>query len=154
VTRFLPLVLAVLAAGCGGTSGASDGTTAPATTATPTAIQTVTVPDTAQPQATPSGQPSFRVELTAESPTATAGQPWEYTVRATDEDGSPAAATAKMRVFKGDELIDTLGWFPFDGTLRETHRWPRSLAGEKVVLQAEVEGSGGTQRANVDVEIR
>ena len=58
-----------------------------------------------------------------------------------------------MRVFVDDELVDTLGWFTFDGRLTNTHRWPKALRGKDVVLQAEVEGEGGTQRANWPVSV-
>lgn len=149
------LLLAVLAAGCGGGGGGDEGggtALPPATTQTPTEIQTVTVPETADPAAKPSGRPRFEARLTAQGHSAVAGTPWRYTVVAT-KGGRPAGGTAKMRVFLGDELVDTLGWFPFEGTLTKTHQWPRSLRGKKVVLQAEVEGEGGTQRANWPVTI-
>jgi hypothetical protein len=154
------LVVVLLLAGCGGGGGgggAADGgeaagTTA-ATVATPTDVQTVTVPDTARVDPTSDGDPTFTVELDPEDETATAGRPWRFTVRAVDSAGAPASATAKMRVFVGDELVDTLGWFPFEGTLTRTHTWPRALIGKDVVLQAEVEGPGGTQRENADVRI-
>ena len=44
--------------------------------------------------------------------------------------GSSRAAPAKMRVFVDDELVDTLGFFSFDGKLVKTHAWPRSLRGQ------------------------
>ena len=59
-----------------------------------------------------------------------------------------------MRVWVDSELVDTLGFFAFDGTLVKTHTWPRSLRGETAELQAEVEGDGGTQRAVFRVIVR
>jgi hypothetical protein len=152
VKRALLLGVALVAAGCG--SGDSDqaGTTGP----TPPAAAPVTVTttaDTAQADATPTGNPEFVIRLTAESGTATTGQPWRYTVRATLNSGGPAPGTAKMRVFVDGELVDTLGWFPFEGTLNKTHKWPTVLKGKDVVFQAEVEGAGGTQRANFPVTV-
>ena len=147
VRRLLLVVL--LAAGCGGGESASPTET---TQPTPTDIQTVTIPETANPEEVPSGEPAFEVTLTGEADSAQAGSEWSYTVTA-EKDGQPASATAKMRVFVGDELVDTLGWFPFEGRYEGTHRWPRSLRGEDVVLQAEVEGEGGTQRVNFPVEV-
>jgi hypothetical protein len=92
--------------------------------------------------------------LTAESPTATVGRPWRYTVRAVAQSGGGAAGTAKMRVFVENELVDTIGFFAFENTLSRTYRWPSVLRGkEGVVLQAEVEGAGGTQRANLPVTV-
>lgn len=146
--------MALLAAGCGGGGGGDDGSASPTGGAEPmpTEIQTVTIPDTADPDEVPSGEPAFEATLTAEGESAQAGAAWRYTVTA-EKDGAPASATAKMRVFVGDELVDTLGWFPFEGRYEGTHRWPRSLRGEEVILQAEVEGEGGTQRVNFPVEV-
>lgn len=154
VRRCLVLVglVALLGAGCGGGGGGSAATPAP-TQETPTNVQTVTIPETADPEATPSGEPTFEATLAGQGPTAQAGTAWRYTVTASKA-GQPASATAKMRVFVDDELVDTLGWYPFEGRLVQTHRWPRSLRGaDGVVLQAEVEGEGGTQRVNFPVEV-
>ena len=82
------------------------------------------------------------------------GRPWRYTVRATSPSGGSAGGTAKMRVFVDGELVDTIGYFAFDERADATHKWPSILAGsEVVVLQAEVEGDGGTQRANYPVTV-
>jgi hypothetical protein len=144
------LLVALLAAGCGGggDSASPTGSGQP----TPTDVQTVTIPETANPEELPSGEPTFEATLTGQGNSAQAGAAWRYTVTA-EKAGEPASATAKMRVFVDDELVDTLGWFPFEGRLVGSHRWPRSLRGEDVVLQAEVEGEGGTQRVNFPVEI-
>lgn len=152
------LLLLVLAAGCG---GGNDQTAPPATTAPPgtaptsTGVQTVTQPNTVMPGEKPTGEPQFTITLTAESTTASAGRPWRYTVRAKAKPGLNAGATtAKMRVFVDGDLVDTLGFFAFERELVRTHVWPRSLRGESVELQAEVEGDGGTQRAVVPVDVR
>jgi len=157
--RTVLLVLgALLLAGCGG--GGDDGDTAAspsiATTATGAPAPTVTVAPPEEPQAdpTPTGDPTFTITLTAESHTPKAGRPWSYTVRARSMAGGIAGGTAKIRVFVNGEAVDTIGFFGFDGQLKRTHNWPPSLRGEKgVVLQAEVEGDGGTQRANWPVVV-
>jgi hypothetical protein len=150
---FLLLVLALALAGCGG--GDEEGTTA---VSPPTAgpIVTVTQPEnTAQADATPTGQPTFTVAVSGANQTPVAGRPWRFTVTATARGGGPAGGTAKMRVFVGDELVNTIGFFAFEGRLSRTHVWPAILKGkEDVVLQAEVEGEGGTQRANLPVTVR
>lgn len=149
----LALTLALAATGCGGADADSDGTTA-ATPATTAPITVTTQADTAQVEPKPTGKPEFRVQLTGESPQATAGQPWSYVVRATTPSGAPANGTAKMRVFLEGELVDTLGFFVLrNGTLNRTHRWPAILKGKTVQLQAELEGAGGTQRVNYEVTI-
>ena len=147
--RRLLLLVALLAAGCGGGGSASPPETAQPT---PTDVQTVTIPETANPEAVPTGEPTFDATLTAQGESAQAGAAWSYTVTA-QKGGQPASATAKMRVFVDDELVDTLGWFPFEGRYEGTHRWPRSLRGADVVLQAEVEGEGGTRRVNLPVTV-
>jgi hypothetical protein len=149
----LLLSLLALAAGCG---GGDEQTAPPGTTATTSPdVLTVTQPEnTAKPGEDPTGDPQFTVTLSGESTTPTAGRPWRYTVRATAKQGGPAPGTAKMRVFVDDQLVDTLGFFSFDGVLVKTHVWPRSLRGESAELQAEVEGDGGTQRAVLPVEVR
>jgi hypothetical protein len=147
------LLAAAVSAGCGGGNGDGGGTTV-ATPPTAGPITVTTPEDTAQAEATPTGKPTFIIRLTAESATPTAGRPWRYTVRAMAKSGGSAGGTAKMRVFVDDELVDTIGFFAFDDTLSRTHKWPTVLKGKKgVVLQAEVEGDGGTQRANYPVTV-
>jgi hypothetical protein len=148
------LLLVLAAAGCGGTDNGSGGATGAAPPPTTAPVTVTTEADTAQAQAKATGKPEFRLQLTAESPQATAGRPWRYIVRATTADGAPAGGTAKMRVFLNGELVDTLGWFPFQGTLSRTHRWAPLYKGKTgIVLQAEVEGPGGTQRVNYPVTV-
>jgi hypothetical protein len=153
VRRSSLVLLLALAAGCG---GGSDETATPGTTApTGTGVLTVTQPeDTARPGEEATGDPRFTVTLRGESTTPEAGRPWRYTVTARSTDDGPAAGTAKMRVWVDDELVDTLGYFSFEGELVRTHVWPRSLRGESAELQAEVEGDGGTRRVVLPVDVR
>jgi len=156
VRRSLLLVVLALA-GCGGGDDVGTTTSAqpsPTTTSTPTL--TVTQPeDTAKAAPEPTGKPTFDVVLTGESTTPVAGKPWRYTVTATAMGGGPSGGTAKMRVFVDGELVDTIGYFAFTGKLTRTHVWPAEVKGKKgVVLQAEVEGDGGTQRTNLPVTVR
>lgn len=152
VRRSLLLSLIALAAGCGGGDNQAD---APETTAPAPDVQTVTQPEeTAKPGEEATGNPTFTVTLSGESTTPTAGRPWRYTVRAESKQGGSASGTAKMRVWVDGELVDTLGFFLFDGELVKTHLWPRSLRGESAELQAEVEGDGGTQRVVLPLTVR
>jgi hypothetical protein len=145
------LVVVVLLAACGGGGEGKPVTTAE--TETSTGILTVTVPNTVNPKPVPTGKPTFTITLTTESHTARAGRPWRFTVRAVGADGKPAAATAKMRVFVGKEEVDTIGFIPFTGTLTRTYRFSPLLKGKDAILQAEVEGEGGTRRANWPVHV-
>jgi hypothetical protein len=117
-------------------------------------VLTVTQPNTAMAGTDPTGDPQFTITLSAESMAPTAGRPWRYTVRAKSKgDGGGASGTAKMRVWVDGQLVDTLGFFSFDGQLVKTYTWPRSLRGESAELQAEVEGEGGTQRAVLQINV-
>ena len=177
--RHVLVVLVLVLAGCGGDDDDSSAvvTKTVTTTVTPpgqtargatTVVQTVTGPRptrttgrvtvttphaSARPDAKPTGKPRFRVSLTGESGEARVGDPWSYTVTAR-AGRRPGSGTAKMRVFVGRELVDTIGFFAFTGQLRRTHRWPVVLRGKRVTLQAEVEGAGGTQRVNLPVTVR
>jgi hypothetical protein len=151
VRRFLLVSLIALAAGCGGSDNQAD---APTIASAPD-VQTVTQPEeTARPGEEPTGNPTFTVTLSGESTTPTAGRPWRYTVRAKSKQGGSASGTAKMRVWVDGELVDTLGFFLFEGELVKTHVWPRSLRDESVELQAEVEGDSGTQRVVLPLTVR
>ena len=126
------------------------------TGATPEApAVTVTKPkETIQLRPAPTGKPTFTIELSGDGHAAQAGESWPFTVTAKDTAGKPTFGTAKMHVFVGTQHVDTLGWFPFEGKLSRTHTWPAALRGKKdVVLQAEVEGDGGTQRQNWPMSI-
>src|SRR5206468_2351480 len=69
------------------------------------------------------GEPRFRVTLAGASRTPTAGAPWRYVVRAVSPSGRPVNGTAVVRVVSGGRIVDTVGWFTFRGTLRNTYRW-------------------------------
>ena len=158
VRRASILIVLLALAGCGGGGGGDAGNggatvAQPGTTAqSSTDVVTVKVPDTADPNAEASGAPAFKAALTATSHSVAAGSPFAFTVTATKR-GQPAACTAKMRVFVDDELVNTIGWFPFEGRLVKSYVWPRSLKGKTAILQAEVEGEGGTQRVNWPVRV-
>jgi hypothetical protein len=156
VLRGLPLLAVALLAACGGGGEGEPVTTGarPTPTQTSTGIVTVTVPNTANVKPVPTGKPAFKIELTASAHTVRAGEPFRFTVHAVDANGKPAAGTAKMRVFLVNDPVDTLGFFPLqNGILTRTYRFSPLLKGKDVILQAEVEGAGGTQRANWPVHV-
>ena len=114
---------------------------------------TVTTPEaTANPRPVATGRPRFNVVLTGASHSAQPGRPWSYVVRATKR-GRPTLGTAKMRVYADGKLVDTMGFFTFEGELRRTHVFPRILGGKRVIVQAEVDGEGGTRRVNWPVTV-
>jgi hypothetical protein len=154
--RGLPLLAVALLAACGGGGEGEPVTTgaAPPPGQTSTDVVTVSVPNTANVKPVPTGKPAFKIAITASSHTVRAGEPFRFTVNAVDASGKPAAGTAKMRIFLGNEPADTIGFLPLqNGTLTRTYRFSRLLKGKDVFLQAEVEGAGGTQRANWAVHV-
>jgi hypothetical protein len=149
----LLLAAAVAAGGCGG--GDEEGSPGPTgTTPEAPAVTLTTAKETIQLRPAPTGMPTFTIVLSGDGHSAEAGESWPFTVTAKDAAGKPTFGTAKMHVFVGTQHVDTLGWFPFEGKLSKTHTWPAALRGKKgVVLQAEVEGDGGTQRQNWPMSI-
>jgi hypothetical protein len=145
-------LLACALAACGSDAG---GTAETASETAPPVVTVTTPKETAQLKPDPTGEPTFTITLTGESHIAEAGERWGYTVTSRDQDGKPAGGTAKMRIFVGPELVDTLGFFSFTGRLTRTHVWQDTLVGKaNVVFQAEVEGDGGTRRVNWPMRIR
>jgi hypothetical protein len=153
--RGLPLLAVALLAACGGGGEGEPVTTGAVPPGqTSTDVVTVTVPNTANVKPVPTGKPTFKIAITASAHTVRPGQPFRFTVNAVDASGKPAAGTAKMRVFLGTEPVDTIGFLPLqNGTLTRTYRFSPLLKGKDVILQAEVEGTGGTQRANWAVHV-
>jgi hypothetical protein len=141
----LLLGLTAVLAGCG--AGDEDAATPPTQTVVVTVSGSETTPANAP------GKPTFDIKLTAPA-TAEAGKPYRFVVTARSKSGNPVGGTAKMRVYEGGVLVNTIGWFTFEGRLTQTYVWPTSQRGKPdVVLEAEVEGPGGTQRASQPVAI-
>ena len=101
-----------------------------------------------------SGKPRFRATLLGDDPKPRAGVPWRFALRAFDGAGNPVGGTAILRVVANGRIVDTLGWFRFDGLLRQTYRWPSALRGSSALLQATVVGPGGTRAAADAVLVR
>ena len=91
------------------------------------------------------GRPQFVVRLQPESAMPRAGHPWRFAVYAHGAHNRPVGGTIVMRVAVRGHIVDTLGWFKFDGTLRRTYSWSRVLKGSFALLQARVIGPGGTR---------
>ena len=93
------------------------------------------------------GKPRFRATLHGDDPKPRAGVPWHFTLRAFDGADNPVSGTAILRVVANGRIVDTLGWFRFNGLLGRTYRWPSALRGSSALLQATVVGPGGTRAA-------
>lgn len=155
------LVVPLLLAACGG--GGDDGSAADTTTTADTATTTVTGPRTATAATTgtttrpkPKKKPSrsrLVVAVYGESHEARAGTPWRFVVKA--QTGSkPVSGTAILQVLVGREVVDTLGWFTFRGTLRRTYRFSPQIRGRSGVLfSAKILAAGGSKRATYAVRV-
>jgi hypothetical protein len=100
------------------------------------------------------GTARFVVRLTADNHRPRASATWHYVVRARDKAGRPVAGTAIVRVLVRGKIVDTLGWFGFNGKLRRGYRWSPHLKGSYAVLQAKVVGPGGSRIAGYGVRVR
>jgi hypothetical protein len=84
------------------------------------------------------GRPAVRVSISAAGHAPAAGRPWRFAVRAVTQGGRAVGGTAIVRVLVGDRVVDTVGWFGFNGTLHHSYRWPVALAGAPATLQVTV----------------
>jgi hypothetical protein len=151
----LPLLIVVpaLLAGCGGGGSATPETTTAAGTAQPPPTETGGGSQATLP-ATPARQATFTVSLSGESHRATAGKPWRFVVHARTKGGRPVGGTAIIQVIVGDEVVDTLGWFAFTGTMQRSYRFSPQIRGRSgVVLSAKIIGPRGSKRATYAVRV-
>jgi hypothetical protein len=105
-------------------------------------------------RATSGGHPQFRAMLRVASRRPVAGATWWFAVRAVDARGRPAGGTAVVQVLARGRVVDTVGWFGFDGRLRRTYRWSRALRGASAILQAKVIGPGGYRTHRYRLRVR
>jgi hypothetical protein len=154
------LVVPLLVAGCGGggNDGSAAGTTAATTTTTkPKPARTATSATTGtQTRSKPKKKPAagkLVVSLYGQSHLVRAGTPWRFVVSA--RTGSkPISGTAIVQVLVGREVVDTLGWFAFKGTLRRTYKFSPVIRGRSGVLfSAKVLAGEGSKRAVYSVRV-
>jgi hypothetical protein len=94
-----------------------------------------------------------RVTLSGSTRTPPARVPWRYTVRVVDGAGQPVPAVAQLRVLLAGQPIDTIGLVRFSGTFRGTYRWPRTLAGAWLVLEAKTVAMGVQRTVRFAVQV-
>jgi len=131
------LLLAAVAAGCGG-SHSTASTTKPHRAAFP-----------------------FRAVLHAPTHTPKAGKPWLYSVRVTDPEGRPIRARITMRVLFGGipvGKVDSGKTFSFVGTWREPKNspliWPARSRGHPLTFEALVIARGATKRLDYTINVQ
>jgi hypothetical protein len=151
--RLPPLIAIFLLAGCGNGGSAAPETSITTGRAKPPRAATVTRPQAAQP-GTPSRPATFTVTLSGESHRATAGEPWSFVVQARTRSGKPVRGTEIVQVIVGDEVVDTIGWFAFKGTMQRSYKFSPLIRGRSgVVLSAKIIGPGGSKRATYPVQV-
>jgi hypothetical protein len=132
------VLLAGVAAGCGGSHSRAT--------------------STARPHRPPS---TFRAVLHAPTHTPKAGKPWLYSVRVTDPHGRPIRARITMRVLFGGipvGKVDAGKTFSFVGTWREPKAspliWPARSRGRPLTFEAIVTARGATKRLDYTVNVK
>jgi hypothetical protein len=155
----VPLLLA--ACGGGGDDGSAGGTTittTDVTTTKPKPPRTTTVATTVtKPRPKPKKKKPARAKLVVavygQSHEARAGTPWRFVVKARTG-ARPVSGTAIVQVLVGRQVVDTLGWFTFRGTLRRTYRFSPQIRGRSgVLLSAKILFVGGSKRATYPVRV-
>jgi hypothetical protein len=98
--------------------------------------------------------PRFQASIRGENRAPLVGQSWGYVVRAADSSGRPVGGTAVVRVALRGRIVNTIGWFRFNGRLHRWYRWSPALVGTSAVLQAKVVALGGTRTVGYHVRVR
>jgi hypothetical protein len=101
-----------------------------------------------------SGKPAFHVVVDGGTRRPLAGASWRFVGRARDAAGRGVRGTARVRVLVHGRVVDTVGWFGFKGSLRETYRWSPTIRGQRALLQVSVAGPGGTRTIAYAVHVR
>ncbi len=140
--------LALLAAGCGaGTTGpaSSQGTTI---FAEPTVTQPIgTIP--AHPPTIP-----YVASLTAEGHVARVGQPWRFTVRTHEANGTPVRGTVIAQILSGGAVLDTLGWFSSSGTFSKAITYHEAERGRRLTFRTTIIANGGSRKLDYPVTVK
>lgn len=142
----------LLAAACGGTSSSTPppaGGPPPVTTA-----PIVTTPVTTAAANPGSPKRPFKATLVTDGHRPVVGKPWHFTVKASNTDGTPVAGTVKVKVLLSGKLIDTIGWFGFNGTLKHTVSWTSDKRGQPLVFRAEVDANGGAKYLDYPIRVK
>lgn len=148
--------LAMVAAGCGGSGSSSS---QPAPTALPAATTTLaatTATLTLGGGGVPTGPPTrkYVASLTADGHTVGVGRPWTFTVRTHEKNGRPVAGTVVAQVLSGSNVIDTIGWFGYNGSLRKTFRFREAERGQELTFRATILANGGTRKLDYPVTVK
>jgi hypothetical protein len=100
------------------------------------------------------GDPRFSATVSGQNRRPSVGTPWWWAVRARGAGGHAAGGTAIVRVVVAGKVVDTVGWFGFDGRLQRAYRWSLKLRGSPALFQAKIVGPGGTRTVAYAVRVR
>jgi hypothetical protein len=99
------------------------------------------------------GRPHFVVRLVPQNRAPRAGRRWRFAVYARDARDRPVGGTVVVRVAVAGHIVDTVGWFKFDGNLRRAYSWSKVLRGSLALFQARVIGPGGSRTVGYPVRV-
>jgi hypothetical protein len=100
------------------------------------------------------GDPRFSATLSGQNRRPSVGTPWWWAVRARGAGGRAAGGTAIVRVVVAGHVVDTIGWFGFNGSIGRSYRWSPKLRGVPALFQAKILGPGGTRTVSFAVRVR
>jgi len=93
--------------------------------------------------------------LTAPTHAPKAGEPWPYTIRATNRAGKPIEGTATVTVVAAaGQVIDGVGIFDAKRVIEQTYRWPRVDRGRALVFQVEISALESTKIVRYPVRVQ
>ena len=96
----------------------------------------------------------FKATLVTDGHNPAVGEPWHFTVKASNRNGTPVAGTVKAEVLLSGKVIDTIGWFGFSGTLKHTVKWTPDKKGQPLVFRAEIDANGGAKYLDYPIRVR
>lgn len=99
------------------------------------------------------GDPEFTATVSGQNRRPKVGTPWWWEVRAR-AGGRAAGGTAIVRVVVAGHVVDTVGWYGFDGAVGHSYRWSPKLRGSPALFQAKIVGPGGTRTVAYAVRVR
>ena len=128
-TAAIGCVAALLAAGCGGSSGNSS-----------TGAQ-------------PTGPSAWSATLTAGTHTPRVGAPWPITIRAA-AGARPLPASVRYQFLFAGRPVASRSHYRFRGTFHDTLTWPASAVGIPITFRAIVRTPLGTKNLDYAVQVR
>jgi len=94
------------------------------------------------------------VTLTAPTHRPKAGAPWPIVIRSLGPSGKPLRSEVRYQFLVGGSVVARRSHYRFEGTFRDTLRWPANSVGAPLTFRAVVTTPLGTRRLDYLVEVR